>query len=88
MDDGFIFIALVYFNRFLFIKNKPRFISSEGFSNLEKNALICYQGVGALFVCIQTFWVGCYSPLLNIMVCQKVITICRGLSHPTRSLSK
>jgi hypothetical protein len=41
MDDGLIFIALVYFNRFLFIKNKPRFISSEGFSNLEKR--ICYQ---------------------------------------------
>jgi hypothetical protein len=28
---------------FLFIKNKWLFISSEGFSTLEKNALICYQ---------------------------------------------
>jgi hypothetical protein len=31
------------FNPFLFIKNKRLFISSEGFSTLEKNALICYQ---------------------------------------------
>ncbi len=30
-------------NSFLFIKNKRLFISSEGFSTLEKNALICYQ---------------------------------------------
>ncbi len=30
-------------NPFLFIKNKRLFISSEGFSTLEKNALICYQ---------------------------------------------
>jgi hypothetical protein len=28
---------------FLFIKNKRLFIVSEGFSTLEKNALICYQ---------------------------------------------
>jgi hypothetical protein len=28
---------------FLFIKNKRLFILSEGFSTLEKNALICYQ---------------------------------------------
>jgi hypothetical protein len=28
---------------FLFIKNKRLFISSEGFSTLEKNVLICYQ---------------------------------------------
>jgi hypothetical protein len=31
------------FNPFLFIKNKRLFISSEGFSILEKNTLICYQ---------------------------------------------
>jgi hypothetical protein len=31
------------FNPFLFIKNKRLFISSEGFSTLEKNAMICYQ---------------------------------------------
>jgi hypothetical protein len=30
-------------NPFLFIKNKWLFISAEGFSTLEKNALICYQ---------------------------------------------
>jgi hypothetical protein len=30
-------------NPFLFIKNKRLFISSEGLSTLEKNALICYQ---------------------------------------------
>ncbi len=30
-------------NPFLFIKNKRLFISSEGFSTLEKNALICYH---------------------------------------------
>jgi hypothetical protein len=47
MDDGFIFIALVYFNRFLFIKNKPRFISSEGFSNLEKRPDMLSEGHGA-----------------------------------------
>jgi hypothetical protein len=29
------------FNPFLFIKNKRLFLSSEGFSTLEKNALIC-----------------------------------------------
>jgi hypothetical protein len=29
-------------NTFLFIKNKRLFISSEVFSALEKNALICY----------------------------------------------
>jgi hypothetical protein len=28
---------------FLFIENKRLFISSEGFSTLEKNALICFQ---------------------------------------------
>ncbi len=39
-------------------------------------------------VWIQTFWVGCDSPLLTIMVRQKAIIICRGLSHPTRSLSR
>ncbi len=44
--------------------------------------------VGALFVWIQTFRVGCDSPLLTIMVHQKAITICRGLSHLTRSLSR
>jgi hypothetical protein len=30
-------------NPFLFVKNKRLFISSEGFSTLEKNTLICYQ---------------------------------------------
>ncbi len=30
-------------NPFLFIKHKRILISSEGFSTLEKNALICYQ---------------------------------------------
>jgi hypothetical protein len=30
-------------NPFLFIKNKRLFLTSEGFSTLEKNALICYQ---------------------------------------------
>jgi hypothetical protein len=35
--------SIVSFNSFLFIKNKRLFISSEGFSTLEKNALICYQ---------------------------------------------
>jgi hypothetical protein len=43
---------------------------------------------GALFVWIQTFWVGCDSPLLNKLVCQMAITICRGLSHPTSSLNR
>ncbi len=33
-------------------------------------------------------WVGCDSPQLIIMVPQKAITICRGLSHPTRLLSR
>ncbi len=41
-----------------------------------------------LFVWIQTFWVRCDSPLLTAMVRQKAITIYRGLSHPTRSLSR
>ncbi len=36
----------------------------------------------------QTFWVMCDSPLLTIMVRQKAITICKRLSHPTRSLSR
>ncbi len=40
------------------------------------------------FCWIQNFWVRCDSPLLIIMVHQKAITICRGLSHPTRSLSR
>ena len=31
------------FNPFLFIRNKRLFISSEGFSTLDKHALICYQ---------------------------------------------
>ena len=31
------------FSPFIFIKNKCNFMSSEGFSTLEKNALICYQ---------------------------------------------
>jgi hypothetical protein len=35
-----------------------------------------------------TFWVGPDSPLLTIRVHQKAIAICRGLSHPTRSLSR
>jgi hypothetical protein len=30
-------------NPFLFIKNRRLFLSSEGFSTLEKNAMICYQ---------------------------------------------
>jgi hypothetical protein len=30
-------------NPFLFIKNKSLIISSEGFSALEKNAVICFQ---------------------------------------------
>jgi hypothetical protein len=38
------------------------------------------------FLRITTFWVGCDSPLLIKMVLQKVIIICRGLSHPTRPL--
>ncbi len=42
----------------------------------------------ALFVWIQTFWDGCDSPLLTIMVRKKAITVCRGLSHTTRSLSR
>ncbi len=32
-----------YINPFLFIKNKQLFISTEGFSILEKNAVICSQ---------------------------------------------
>jgi hypothetical protein len=32
-----------WFNPFLVFKNKRLFISSEGFSTLEKNGLICYQ---------------------------------------------
>ncbi len=32
-----------FINPFLFMKNKRLFISSEGFSTLAKNALICYQ---------------------------------------------
>jgi hypothetical protein len=35
------------FNPFLFIKSKRLFISSEGFTTLEKNALICYQRIMA-----------------------------------------
>jgi hypothetical protein len=34
------------------------------------------------------FWVGCDSPLLTTMLVQKAITICRGLSHLTRPLSR
>ncbi len=83
----------VDFNPFLFIKNKRLFISSEGFSTLEKNALIREQccsssRVWRPFFLFQTFWEGCDSPLLTIMVRQKAITICRGLSHQTRSLSR
>jgi hypothetical protein len=37
-----IFMTLCI-NPFLFIKNKLLFISSEGFSTLQKNTLICYQ---------------------------------------------
>jgi hypothetical protein len=43
---------------------------------------------GALFDWIHTFWVVLDSPLLTIMECQKAITIFRGLSYPTRSLSR
>jgi hypothetical protein len=32
--------------------------------------------------------VGCDRPLLTVMVHQKAISICRGLSHPTRSHSR
>ncbi len=39
--------------------------------------------------CLKSnFLAGCDSPLLTIMVRQKAITICKGLSHLTRSLSK
>jgi hypothetical protein len=36
--------------------------------------------------CLNSNFLG--RPLLTIMVPQKAITICRGLSHPTRSLSR
>jgi hypothetical protein len=38
---------IVTFNPFLFIKNKRLFISSEGFSVLEKNTMIFSQGNAA-----------------------------------------
>ncbi len=55
-----------------------------------KNALIYYQWtmLPILFVWIQACWVGCDSPLLTLMVPQKAISFCRGLSHPTRSVSR
>ncbi len=52
------------------------------------SSLQTVMAVWPLFVWIQTFWIGCDSPLLTIIVRQKAITICRGLSHPTRSLSR
>ncbi len=100
-----ILLLVSFLHPFLFIENKRLFISSEGFSTLEKNALICNQkamlpvessdrplqiviAVWCLFCLNSNFLVGCDSPLLTIMVHQKAITICRGLSHPTRSLSR
>jgi hypothetical protein len=45
-----------------------------------------------VFFLILTYWVGCVSLLLSIMARFKLkktaITICSGLSHPTRSLSR
>ncbi len=41
--------------------------------------------VGRPFCLNLTFWVRCDNPLLTIMVYQMAITICRELSHPTRS---
>jgi hypothetical protein len=51
-------------NPFLFIKNKQLFTSLEGFSTLEKNALIRYQramlpillGVTALWSIVMAVW--------------------------------
>jgi hypothetical protein len=99
-------------NPFLFIKNKQLFISSEGFSALEKPILrrpCCpsnrawqpsadSNGCLAHFLKIWTWCVGCDSLLQIVMavwlasnlkkVHPMAITICRGLSHPTRSLSR
>ncbi len=110
------------FNPFLFIKSKRIFISSEGFSALEKNAVICSQrakkncclsswvwhplqiemgGLAHVFYLFILFYLpdrvwqpaadnsGCLAHFrLLKKVCQTAITICRELSHPTRSLSR
>jgi hypothetical protein len=40
---GKIYVQIHPAQPFLFIKNKQLFVSSEGFSTLEKTALICFQ---------------------------------------------
>ncbi len=55
-------LKLERLNPILFIKNKWLFISSEGFSTLEKNALICYQRA---MHAAHPF--GCDSPLQMVM---------------------
>ncbi len=69
-------LTFIFVNPFLFIKvNRKRlFISWEGFYALEKNDVICSQRV--------------MLPINSKKVCQTSITICRGLSHLTRSLSR
>ncbi len=92
------------FDPFLFIKNKPIYIIRGFLLSWEKSHDILSEGNAAHpvgcdsplqivmavwhFVSIQTFWVGCDSPLPTIMVHQTTITFCRGLSQPTRSLSR
>jgi hypothetical protein len=84
---------------FLFIKNKwvspllkkrPDMLSEGNAAHPVRcdSPLQIVMAVWPPFFLIQTFWVRCDSPLLAIMVTQMAITICRGLSHPTRSLSR
>ncbi len=47
----------LFFNPFLFIKNKRLFISSEDFSVLEKNIVLCYQRA-MLPIQSSTVWQG------------------------------
>ncbi len=71
-------------------KKRPDMLSEGNAAHLVgcDSPLQIVMAVWHPFFLIQTYWVGCDSPLLTIMVSQKAITICKGLSHPTRSLSR
>jgi hypothetical protein len=64
---------------------------SEGNASLPvecDSPLQIVMAVWGLFVLILTFWVRRNSHLLTIMVRLMAITICTGLSHTTRPLSR
>ncbi len=91
-------------NHFLFIKNKQLFISTEGFSTLEKKrpdmwAMLPFQsGVNKPLQIIMAVWrpfclnsnfLGrVWQPSAENNGAQKAFNIYRGLSHHTRSLSR